>query len=77
MEIWSIDRFEGETAVCEDPEGVLHEIARGLFPQVAVEGDCFLWEGERPVLQPEATAQRRQRLLERTRALRQARRFDQ
>lgn len=42
---WTIDRFEGAYALCEDETGKLVEIAKDRLPANAVEGDV-LYLGE-------------------------------
>ena len=41
-----IDRFEGDTAVCETAEGQMVEILRSLLPPEAREGSVLLPEGK-------------------------------
>ena len=42
----SIDRFEGEFALCEDETGKLHPILREKIPQNAKEGDLLVPAGD-------------------------------
>lgn len=39
--IYTIDRFEGDAAVCEDEEGNAHDIPRVLLPNGTGEGEVI------------------------------------
>ncbi len=41
MELLIIDRFEGDTAICETEAGDFEELDRALLPPGAREGDCL------------------------------------
>ncbi|MEL7624607.1 MAG: DUF3006 domain-containing protein [Clostridiales bacterium] len=60
-----IDRFEGDLAICQTPEGESLTLAKALFPPAAQEGDLFLWQEDTITLLPEETARRRKALEER------------
>lgn len=60
MDYWSIDRLEGDLALCEDPAGSRQALPRSALPAGAREGDCFLREADGSCrLAPEETARRR------------------
>lgn len=54
-----IDRFEGDFAVCETPEGTMVNVARALLPADAKEGRAVLSDGERWVCDPDTSASER------------------
>ncbi|MCI8497040.1 MAG: DUF3006 domain-containing protein [Clostridiales bacterium] len=60
---WSIDRFEGDYAVCEDENGHMHSIARKLLPETAEEGDVLRMEGGTYAVDREETERRRQEVI--------------
>lgn len=69
MEIWSIDRLEGDWAVCIGPSGQRQDVPRSQLPSGAKEGDCLrfsdgCWEAD-----PGETARRREKAFRRTRNL--------
>jgi len=39
--IWSVDRIEGELAMCEGPGRTMREIPLSLLPAGLREGDCL------------------------------------
>ncbi len=55
-----IDRFEGEFAICEDENGVMHDIEKALLPANAAAGDCFKERNGAYVLDSQETARRRE-----------------
>ncbi|MDR2654695.1 MAG: DUF3006 domain-containing protein [Oscillospiraceae bacterium] len=60
--IYSIDRFEGDWAVCEDENRKKIDLPRSMFPPEARETDCFtLDEQNRVVLDPFETERRKAR----------------
>lgn len=56
---YTIDRFEGAFAICEDEAGVMQEIERALLPPDAAEGDLLRNEDGKFVIDAQATARRR------------------
>lgn len=57
-----IDRFEGDIAVLEDADGKMVDVARGLLPKGAKEGDCLVLDGARYVLDEAETKERAARI---------------
>lgn len=56
-----IDRFEGEYAVCEDPQGQMRDFARVELPMGAREGDVLLQGTDGAfIIDAKETAQRRE-----------------
>jgi hypothetical protein len=63
-----IDRFEGDFAVAENGEARL-DIPRSLLPVTAKEGDVLIKEGENYRIDAGLTAERRQRISEKIKKL--------
>jgi hypothetical protein len=55
----TIDRFEGEFAVCEKPDRTLINIPRNRLPAGAMEGDILVLEGEMVGMDDQATSKRK------------------
>lgn len=55
----TIDRFEGEFAVCEKPDRTLINVPKGKLPAGAREGDILIMEGETIRLDTQATSKRK------------------
>lgn len=56
----SIDRFEGDYAICEQDDGSFCEILRSQLPADAGEGDCIKQTDAGYVLDQEETRRRRE-----------------
>ncbi len=62
--ILSIDRFEGDYAVCIDDNGKKTDLPRALLPTGSREGDCIRPDSQGNYhLDPEETHRRRQRAI--------------
>ena len=68
MEIWTIDRLEGDWAVCQGP-GQRREIPRSQLPGEAREGDCLRLREGRWEIDREETRRRREKAWARTQKL--------
>jgi hypothetical protein len=55
-----IDRFEGDFALCEQPDGAMTRMLRTILPVWAREGDVLQVEGSNVSVDREATEARRQ-----------------
>lgn len=55
----SIDRFEGNYAVCEDNDGKMHDIPRELVQESAKEGDVLIFRDGSYWVDTEETQKRR------------------
>lgn len=64
MNRWIIDRFEGETAVCEaQADGAMRTISRALLPAESREGDCLIeLPGENFQIDEHETDERRKKM---------------
>ena len=61
MVYWSIDRFEGDFALCETPDNQLRQVPRSLLPREAQEGDCIYFdENGKIYIDPKETQRRRE-----------------
>ena len=69
MEWWTVDRLEGEQAVCENEAGQQLLLPLSRLPDGVSEGDVLRLDGERWTVDEEETAVRRERAAARTRAL--------
>lgn len=59
----SIDRFEGDIAVCEDNSRKTHHILRQNLPEDAAEGDCLrLYADGHVEIDKEQTELRKERI---------------
>lgn len=58
---YAIDRFEGEYAVCEGPDGAMRNVARVELPRGAREGDVLAYGGGGWEIDRQETARRRER----------------
>ena len=65
----SIDRFEGNQAVCETDERKILHIPKDQLPSGAKEGDCLRITEGNITLDREETEKRRQKILELQRRL--------
>lgn len=57
--MWSIDRFEGNFALCEGDDGTRLSVRRGLLPPQAREGDLLRRTESGYEIDPGETARRR------------------
>ena len=69
MEWWTVDRLEGEQAVCENEVGQQLLLPLSRLPDGVSEGDVLRRQGEEWSVDEEETAVRRERAAARTRAL--------
>lgn len=76
MDYYIIDRFEGEYAVCEAPDGAMQTIRQGDLPPDAQEGDLLYREGVFWKVDKAATEARRQAMMAKRAALRKKRNAD-
>ena len=58
----TIDRFEGEFAVCEQADRTMVNILKDNIPQEAKEGDILIIEGDSIFIDVEGTAERKIRI---------------
>ena len=58
----TIDRFEGEFAVCEQEDRTMVNILKDNIPQEAKEGDILIIEGDSISIDVEGTAERKKRI---------------
>jgi hypothetical protein len=58
----TIDRFEGEFAVCEQEDRTMVNIPKVNIPQEAKEGDILVIEGESIYIDTAGTAERKKRI---------------
>ena len=58
----TIDRFEGEFAVCEQEDRTMINIRKDNIPQEAKEGDILIIEGESISINTARTAERKKRI---------------
>ena len=58
----TIDRFEGEFAVCEQEDRTMINIRRDNIPQEAKEGDILIIEGDSVSIDVAGTAERKKRI---------------
>ncbi|HEY93638.1 MAG TPA: DUF3006 domain-containing protein [Dehalococcoidia bacterium] len=58
----TIDRFEGEFAVCEQADRTMVNILKDNIPQEAKEGDILIIEGDSISIDVEGTAERKKRI---------------
>ena len=58
----TIDRFEGEFAVCEQEDRTIVNILKDNIPQDAKEGDILFIEGDSISIDVEGTAERKKRI---------------
>ena len=58
----TIDRFEGEVAVCENDDRTMINIRREKIPQEAKEGDILILEGDSITLDTTSTVERKKRI---------------
>ena len=65
MEKLIIDRFEGDTAVCEQADRRMTSIPRDALPPDVREGDVLYEEGGRYTIDREETATRAKRMRDR------------
>lgn len=64
MDIYKLDRIEGETAVLENSKGEFLNFALSLLPADVDEGDCFILKDEVFIKAENETARRRKTLFE-------------
>ena len=69
MEWWTVDRLEGEQAVCENEAGQQLLLPLSQLPHGVSEGDVLRRQGEEWTVDEEETTVRRERAAVRTRAL--------
>jgi hypothetical protein len=55
----TIDRFEGDYAVCEKPDRKMINIKKDRLPEAAKEGDVLVIDGESIKVDSEETARRK------------------
>ncbi|MCI8441619.1 MAG: DUF3006 domain-containing protein [Provencibacterium sp.] len=58
---YAVDRFEGEYAVCEGPDGGMHNFVRVELPRGTREGDVLLLEETGWKIDRQQTAERREK----------------
>lgn len=58
----TIDRFEGDFAVCEKEDRTMIDIKRDKLPKEVKEGDILLVEGDNITIDIEATLDRKERI---------------
>jgi hypothetical protein len=58
----TIDRFEGEFAVCEQEDRTMVNILKDNIPQEAKEGDILVIEGDSISIDVKGTAERKKRI---------------
>jgi hypothetical protein len=58
----TIDRFDGDYAVCEKPDRTTINIEKSRLPASAKEGDILIIEGDKIVIDSGATAKRKKRI---------------
>jgi hypothetical protein len=58
----SIDRFEGEIAVCESPAGTSMTIEKSKLPAEAKAGDVLCIDGDTITIDTEETAARKKKV---------------
>ena len=59
MKKFSIDRFEDEIAVLIDENKEKINVSRCILPEQAAEGDILSFDGEKYVMDPAATADKK------------------
>ncbi len=69
-DVWSYDRREGDLAVLVDEEGNSHPVPLTALPKEAKEGTMLRQMGDTYVVDEDATTERRQRVLDLQRRLR-------
>lgn len=57
-----IDRFEGEFAVCETEDRTMINILRKDIPDNAKEGDILIIDGQKILIDSQATQERKQKI---------------
>lgn len=63
--IYSIDRFEGNIAICEDENKKFIEILKNTFPIEIREGDCFeINKDGNIIMLPDETDRRRKEIMD-------------
>ena len=60
--IFSVDRFEGDYAVCENESGKMELILRSDLPDGIKEGDVFIYNGKTYQIDSEETKKRKKRI---------------
>lgn len=60
MERLSVDRIEGNYAICEDDNGDMIELPLEKLPKSVQEGDCLVKSGEAYLIDAEETERRRE-----------------
>ena len=58
----TIDRFEGEFAVCEKPDRTMINIKKAKLPANAKEGDSLIIEGDKITIDAEETIKRKKHI---------------
>jgi hypothetical protein len=58
----TIDRFEGDFAVCEKPDRTMINIKKEKLPAEAKEGDVLVIEGDKIQIDAGGTAKRKKRI---------------
>jgi hypothetical protein len=58
----TIDRFEGDFAVCERPDKTMINIQNSKLPNNAKEGDILLIKGDRIEINSDETAKRKKNI---------------
>ncbi|HIZ56267.1 MAG TPA: DUF3006 domain-containing protein [Firmicutes bacterium] len=66
---WSVDRIEGNLAVCEGPAGQMRQVPLADLPPGIREGDLLTEEGGSWTFLPEETRARREKAIRRMNAL--------
>lgn len=59
---YTIDRFEGTFAVCEDEQGTMINISIDLIPQTATEGDVLIYSSDRYAVDTGETNKRKKNI---------------
>lgn len=65
MKQYSIDRFEGKYAVCQDEEGVSIDVLKKLLPRISKSGDVVMYDEENDTyyIDEEKTQEIRRRII--------------
>ncbi len=69
MNVFILDRFEGEMAVLEGEDGLMRNVSKSRLPEDARQGDVFLEENGRFRFDAAAAEARRKKIREKLRRL--------
>lgn len=58
----TVDRFEGNFAVCEKDDRTMVDIEKSKLPEGVKEGDILIVEGDSIIVDKEATKERKKRI---------------